>query len=594
MKRKMVLISIIFFLIIINILNPISLSLDIKKITINKEISIEGNTLYVGGTGPNNYSKIKDAINDALIGDTIFVYNGIYYERIILYKSLNIIGENKEKTIVDCLDKTDVIKISADNVTIKNLTLCDAGQNFLYTTDAGIEISDNKNNITIENNIITKGYCGVLTQNSDNVSIKNNIFHTNNGPNIWISGEGEKNSIIGNKITRKINEKGGGIWLETCSAKTIIKNNIFTNSGIFIFGNTIDHFTHEIQGNVVNNKSLFYVINQNNLHIPIDAVNLILVNCSNILINEINASNVETGVLLAFCSNVTIKNSDFSYSNGGITLINITNCKITNNTITDVGDAITIKYSYKNIINNNTIFRANRLGIEVVNSDNNSIIKNTVSTNFSTRNIELINSYNNKIYHNNFLVYNKDSSYPYYIAVDTGVNQWDDGDLGNYWWDYEEKYLDTDDNGVTYYGAYEILPDYNKDNKPLVKPIGIISNPPMKPIIIRGKIYGGKNVNYEFNTTTLEPDGDELYYLFDWGDGTKNGWIGPYNSEDVVSVNKTWEKIGFYKIKVKSKDVYGFESQWSDSIRIIIPKTQHIIKFEFLRFLNNFFNFYNK
>lgn len=590
MKRKIILITILSLLLIINILNPISLGLNITNSNnINQELTKNSNTLYVGGTGPNNYTKIKDAINDASNGGTIFVYSGTYYEYIVLYKSLNIIGENKETTNITCMDKTDVIKISADNVTIKGFTLYDAGQNFLYRTDAGIEISNNKNNITIEENIITKGYCGILSQDSENVTIKNNIFHTNNGPSIWFYGKSINNSVIGNEITRKINDNGGGIWLEECSANISIKNNIFTNAGIFIFGNAIDHFTHNIQGNTVNNKLLFYAINQKNVQIPYDAVNLILVNCSNIILNGKNATNVEAGILLAFSSNITINNSNFSSCNGGIALINVNNCIITNNSLTNIGDGIILRYSQNNIINNNIIFKANRLGIEVINSDNNLISKNTVSTNFSTRNIELLGSYDNQVYHNNFLVYKKNTNYPYYIAVDTGYNQWDDGSLGNYWWDYEEKYLDSGNNGVTYDKSYLINTNDNRDNHPLVNPLGITSNPPSIPTNIQGPKYGGKKVSYNFSTSTLDPDGDELYYLFDWGDGSNSGWCGPFDSGVIGYANKTWDKIGFYKIRVKAKDVYGFESEWSNPIRIIMPKTRTLIKSDFIELLHNLF-----
>ena len=37
-----------------------------------------GKTLYVGGSGPGNYTKIQDAINNAIDGDTIYVYSGTY------------------------------------------------------------------------------------------------------------------------------------------------------------------------------------------------------------------------------------------------------------------------------------------------------------------------------------------------------------------------------------------------------------------------------------------------------------------------------------------------------------------------------------
>ncbi|EMR74702.1 hypothetical protein MBGDF03_01101 [Thermoplasmatales archaeon SCGC AB-540-F20] len=63
--------------------------------------SLEGNTLYVGGSGSNNYTKIQDAINDSVDGDTVFVYNGTYYEFVEINKQITLQGENKYNTIVD-------------------------------------------------------------------------------------------------------------------------------------------------------------------------------------------------------------------------------------------------------------------------------------------------------------------------------------------------------------------------------------------------------------------------------------------------------------------------------------------------------------
>ena len=37
-----------------------------------------GNWLYVGGSGPGNYSVIQDAVDNASDGDTVYVYHGIY------------------------------------------------------------------------------------------------------------------------------------------------------------------------------------------------------------------------------------------------------------------------------------------------------------------------------------------------------------------------------------------------------------------------------------------------------------------------------------------------------------------------------------
>ena len=59
----------------------------------------DGRTLYVGGSGPNNYTKIQDAIDNASNGDTIFVYDDSspYYENIVIDKSVTLIGAVGQK-----------------------------------------------------------------------------------------------------------------------------------------------------------------------------------------------------------------------------------------------------------------------------------------------------------------------------------------------------------------------------------------------------------------------------------------------------------------------------------------------------------------
>jgi len=54
----------------------------------------------VGGSGPNNYTSIQAAIDNASDGDTIFVYSGTYEEQVIVNKSLIIKGENNTATLI--------------------------------------------------------------------------------------------------------------------------------------------------------------------------------------------------------------------------------------------------------------------------------------------------------------------------------------------------------------------------------------------------------------------------------------------------------------------------------------------------------------
>ena len=74
-----------------------------------------GTMFYVGGTGLGNYSSIQNAIIAASDGDTVFVYSGIYWGKISIGKSITLIGEDGENTIIDSVDYKDVVVINDEN-----------------------------------------------------------------------------------------------------------------------------------------------------------------------------------------------------------------------------------------------------------------------------------------------------------------------------------------------------------------------------------------------------------------------------------------------------------------------------------------------
>jgi len=95
---------------------------------------------------------------------------------------------------------------------------------------------------------------------------------------------------------------------------------------------------------------------------------------------------------------------------------------------------------------------------------------------------------------------------------------------------------------------------------------GSLSNhPPDTPNQPIGPTEGEVNTEYNFSTTTTDPDGDQIYYWFDWGDNTNSGWIS------TSTANHSWTEAGDYQIKIKAKDIKENESEWSD------PLTIHIV-----------------
>ena len=161
-----------------------------------------GDTLYVGGSGPGNYSKIQEAINDANNGDTIFVYDDSspYFECVNVDVSINLIGENKETTIIDGSNNAGpIIDIDADGVVVSCFTLQNSG--------LCIDIYYQKSCIISENIIDT--HRGIYIYDGNNFAISNNIFKNNEENAITFFGLSDSiafgNTIINDKMEDAIN-----------------------------------------------------------------------------------------------------------------------------------------------------------------------------------------------------------------------------------------------------------------------------------------------------------------------------------------------------------------------------------------------------
>ena len=107
--------------------------------------------------------------------------------------------------------------------------------------------------------------------------------------------------------------------------------------------------------------------------------------------------------------------------------------------------------------------------------------------------------------------------------------------------------------------------------------------PPLKPTI-NGPATGTVNNEYPYTSSTTDPDGDQMYYLWDWDDGSISVWDGPYNSGVTCEATHTWSEKGDYGIKVKAKDTFGAESPWSDPLPISMPYSYNPI-LQFLELL---------
>jgi len=212
--------------------------------------TFNGKTLYVGGSGPNNYTKIQDAINDSSFGDTVFVFDDSspYVENLVVDKSIHLIGENKDTTVIDGGKKEDVVHIIVDLVNIHGFTI----QNILYGSylDAGISINSDCCIVT-DNIIYNTGYYGLIVDHSDNCYVSGNTISGNeHGVTIADSYQ----IIVEDNIVQENRYTGIGVYRNHGVTK-ILNNSIVNNNrdGIYIF-NMLESI--EIKGNVISENEI--------------------------------------------------------------------------------------------------------------------------------------------------------------------------------------------------------------------------------------------------------------------------------------------------------------------------------------------------
>ena len=104
--------------------------------------------------------------------------------------------------------------------------------------------------------------------------------------------------------------------------------------------------------------------------------------------------------------------------------------------------------------------------------------------------------------------------------------------------------------------------------------IGAIDNHPSTKLVMINQTNGIYWVGVEYTffvEIPIDPDSDKMYIFVDWGDGTDSGWLGPYNSDEIVGATHFWMDTGTYEIKTKAKDIYGNEGDWSAMSITVVP-----------------------
>ena len=477
----------IILLLLIVILLIVSTSSLVIKI---QPIKAEPKTWTVDDDGPADFHTIQEAINAASDGDTIFVHVGTYYARITISRSVSLVGEERNTTVIDGNGVGTVILVIADNASIINFTVKNSGKVWHGSGYPPSCISgDNVNYVNIKSNTLTDAAVCIWFHSSSFVNIADNVIfntsiagiigysssyimmHQNLAYNCVLMGlhldgssvncnitnnviintlegiEIEKsagNFVIGNKLT----DNNVSMVLNQCNGLNIFRENNMTRNwyNLIVWGWDAASFMQDFDvTNIVDGRKIYYFTSSHNL-----------------LINPENCPNM--GYLaIANCTNITVSNIDLSLNKDGLLMANSYNCSLINVTLS--GNAGPLLFG----------------GLTFFRSNNNSVINSKISN--SSVGLCLYKSNNNVFFHNVFVDNDVQVISNFYSPFSQpsgphSVNRWDGGYPlgGNYWSDYNgtDLYCGVYQNVTSSDGigdmAYTLDAD-NVDRYPLMAPL---------------------------------------------------------------------------------------------------------------------------
>ena len=331
------------------------------------------------GTIDYPFKSIHKGVDAAKDGDTVYVFNGSYREGFTIDKSIEVIGENRDSTIIYGWWNF-VVNIVDDNVSFHGFTIR-KDEDSSHQLHKGISVS------------------------GDNATIYDNFFY-NTTKGIYLSSD--NNSISDNSFFYD------GIYISSFSNNNIIRDN------------------------TVNGKAIIYLEGEKNQEIDDDTGQALLVDCENITVEGLTIYDCCIGVQLIRSYNCNIKNNLIVDNyDSGIVCTDSNDNVIMNNIIGSCyssGIGI-LRYSSFNGIINNSIM-GSIYGVEIYDSRNNTVYENDIKNNIygvnlvghSIDNIISSNIISNNTqaglsvsHHDSYFIYISDNTVSYNSFYNNGI-----------------------------------------------------------------------------------------------------------------------------------------------------------------------------
>jgi parallel beta-helix repeat protein len=366
---------------------------------------------------PVDFSTIQEAINNATDGDQVFVLNGTYRENVVVNKTIGLVGEGRDITIIDgggngfgvnvisnnssisgfTVQNSSVALIHVLNVNVFSLTdsafargsigvdLFNANSSYLSGnvvsgTHVGIRV-ESCNGCTFENNNVSDNQdMGVLVTVSKNIVVSSNVLDGNVNEGLYL------NNSVGNAVTNNsVADNGVGMRLDLSGSNSVFLNNVtgskeegiivFSSSNNVLSGNVVKHNGFGVKLSYSGNNTLRgNDIASNEYNFGVEAVALAS------FLNDVDVSNTVNGKHIYYLVNRKDLILDSSSSAGYVAFVNSTNVIMRDLSLTSNNEGILTAYT-KGFVMENCTIADNRIGIYVYDSSNATVQGNMIAGN---------------------------------------------------------------------------------------------------------------------------------------------------------------------------------------------------------------------
>ncbi len=101
-------------------------------------------------------------------------------------------------------------------------------------------------------------------------------------------------------------------------------------------------------------------------------------------------------------------------------------------------------------------------------------------------------------------------------------------------------------------------------------PAGDGNDAPETPMTPSGPMFVELGVEYQYTSSAVDPDGDDIRYRFDWGDGNMSNWTAFVPSNTSVLSFHSWASISTFAVHVLAQDENGLNSSWSLPLNVTV------------------------